>query len=706
MKKGMKIIACVLGAVIAVGAAAAGIYMLAADKGPFSGTVTENGNPVAGVSVTDGRNVVKTDENGSFELDGWRKSRFVTVTVPSGYATDEFYIPVEHGRESYDFSLEKSSLTAQEQHCFLQISDTEIGENGTGEWLESLKEIIKENNPAFLIHTGDICYEEGLKRHIQDMNTQSMGCTVRYAIGNHDYVSGKYGEELYESIYGPVWYSFDVGNVHYIVTPFQSGGDYKSGYGKNDRWKWLKNDLENTAPDKKIVMFNHTNAPSDDYVISFGREELDLKQHNLIAWIFGHYHYNYVYEKGIGSDSNGILNISAPRPDCGGIDSSAAGTRIISMDENGVVTTQMKYYDLGKTAEPENAVWKTRLHGNILFCDTVYDNGRIYTATADDDYPHSCGIYCLNAENGEIIWQYETGSSVKNNICIDGSSLLAMDVRGEVYCLDKENGNEIWSVSDTDLMLGNFMGTSSGICVQNGMVYVGGPRAIAAMDISSGAVKWSVRRNSGENSPAEFVAAGGRLLVNSHWDSLTALNSADGRNLWDNKDEDLRFRSSTPIAVDDNTILAADDDAIMLIDAQSGEIISKTVMQDYSFSSSAQPAVDNGVAYIPTSNKGIIAFSLAQKQLLWSFETNENILFTAPYKGKGSKTVEATPVLDSGKLVFGANDGYVYVLNAQTGDVISSYFAGSAVLGKAALSETGIYAGTFDGCMVCFENKD
>ena len=58
MKKAIKIIAGVLGAVIAVGAIVAGIYFLTTDKGPFSGTVTENGNPVAGVSVTDGYNVV------------------------------------------------------------------------------------------------------------------------------------------------------------------------------------------------------------------------------------------------------------------------------------------------------------------------------------------------------------------------------------------------------------------------------------------------------------------------------------------------------------------------------------------------------------------------------------------------------------------------------------------------------------------------
>lgn len=694
MKKAIKIIAGVLGAVIAVGAITAGIYFAVTDKGPFSGNVTENGNPVAGVSVTDGYNVVKTDEKGSFELEGWHKSRFVAITVPSGYQTDDYYIPVDKSVESYDFTLEKSELTAQENHCFLQISDTEIGEQGTGEWLDAIKDIIKEKNPAFLIHTGDICYEDGLKRHIQDMNTQTMGCTVRYTIGNHDYVQGDYGEALFESIYGPTWYSFDVGKTHYVVTPFKGWADYKSDYSNSACWKWLKNDLENVAPDKKVVMFNHTKCESDDYVVSLGTAgKLDLKEHNLVAWIYGHYHYNYVDE------NYGVVNISAPRPDSGGIDSSPAGTRVINMNANGIVNTEMVYYDLNASSEPQNILWQTKLNGNVLFCDTVSDGEYIYTATADDDYPHQCGIYCINQQSGEIVWYSESVNSVKNNICLYNDSVIVMESNGNIYSLDKTNGNVIWTSS---VPLGSYtVGTGSGICVDDGIVYAGVPRIVTALSAVNGEILWSANRDSGENSPAEFVVMGNKLLVSSHWDSLSALDKTTGKELWTNKDEDLRFRSSTPIAVDDKIILAADSNAVMLIDAESGVLTDRIVLEDYSFSSSAQPVIHDGVAYIPTVNRGIIAFSLDSKQVLWDFETGENILFTAPYSGKGSKTVESTPVLDNGNLIFGANDGFVYTVNAQSGELINSQFVGSAVLGKVVVTDSNIYAGTFDGYVVC-----
>ena len=90
-----------------------------------------------------------------------------------------------------------------------------------------------------------------------------MGVPVFYCIGNHDLVKGKSGEELYEDIYGPVYYSFDVGNVHYIVT-LMLGGDYRPGYTKENVYWWLKNDLAQIPSGKPIIVFNHDLLTTDD----------------------------------------------------------------------------------------------------------------------------------------------------------------------------------------------------------------------------------------------------------------------------------------------------------------------------------------------------------------------------------------------------------------------------------------------------------
>lgn len=691
MSKKKKIVIGVVSAAAAL-LIAAGVILVVmfAPKGPFTGTVTdfETGEPLKGVSVTDGRNVVKTDDNGTFTLKGYNKSRFVTVTTPAGYTTDDYYIPVGSKKDSYDFRLEKYEASLAENHSFLQISDTEIGENGVGEWIDHVKGVAQSEKAAFLIHTGDICYEAGLKRHKSDMNTENMGLPVRYVIGNHDYVKGKYGEQLFESIYGPVWYSFEVGNTHYVVTPIQHG-DVRSAYSADDRWRWLENDLANTDPDMNVVIFNHTKSPSDDYILSFDGKKLDLKDHNLIAWVYGHYHYNYVDE------TYGVLNISTARPDCGGIDSSASGTRKISISADGKVSTKMFYYDMPASVKaPENAAWSTQLKGQVLYTDVVAVEGKVYTATVDDDFPRECGVYCLDEKTGEIVWYTETVNSVKNNIVYSDGNIIAQDTEGNVYCLNGKTGEKVWT---SKVKFEFSLGTSSGICADDKAVYAGSSSDVTALNLADGTELWSYHRGHGENSPAEFIVTGDKLIISPHWDALAALNKNTGKVLWENSENNVRFRSSTPLIYDDNMILVADYNSVFTLNADTGEMTSYTPFEGYDFASSGQPVIDGKTAYIPLPRKGIMAFDMETKTIIWETATEKSMVYTAPYTSGDHATVESTPVLKDGVLYFGASDGYFYKLNAKDGTVISKTFVGAPVFGKAVLIEDGAIFGDFAG---------
>lgn len=695
MKKKLLIIIPAIAAVTA--AVVLGVIFMPG-KG-YSGTVTYDGKPMPGVSVSDGRNVVKTDENGSFKLKGYRKTRFITVTVPAGYTTENYYISAQKDKsEGYDFTLEKSDIEKGQAHSFIQISDTEIGEKGVGEWIDFIKDTINEKNPAFLIHTGDICYVDGLKKHIEGMNSENMGVPVRYIIGNHDYVEGKYGEELFESIYGPVWYSFEVGNVHYVVTPFQTGGDYKSGYNKNDRWRWLENDLKNTDENMKVVMFNHTDPPSDDYVISFDRKELDLKKHNLIAWVFGHYHHNYIEE------NDGVLNISTARPDCGGIDSSVSGLRIINISADGAVTADMAYYKSNSNPDAvESAVWTTQLEGRVLFCDTVLKDGFVYAGTVDDSYPINCGVTCLSAANGAVAWTYKTENTVKNNIIVEDGTVIIQDSAGNVYALDNYDGKELWK---TKVDLGSALDTSSGICVSDGIVYTGSASGVTALNIKTGEKVWENIRGYGEPSPAEFIVAGNKLIVNSHWDALVALDKDTGKQIFELKDEDIRFRSSTPAVIDENTLLVADSDAIMTVDLNEGKIKTKKDVENYNFSSSAQPLIIGEKAYIPTANKGVVIYDISKDEIIKTVEVGSALIYTAPYTNGDAETVEPSILkLDDNTLVFGASDGKLYFMNPE-GEITKTVDIGSPIFSKSASDGENIFVSDFSGRVICLKIKE
>lgn len=302
-----------------------------------SGTYDKGDKPLAEVKVTDGLNVVKTDNKGRFSLPGFEKTRFITVTTPAGFETQQFYQPTQKNKKSYDFILTESERTKAKEHTFVQITDTEVT-GGLGRWVTDLKRYIDNEKPAFLIHTGDICYESGLQMHARVVNTQTMNCPVYYCIGNHDLVKGYYGEELYESLYGPTWYSFDAGNVHYVVTPIDHG-DQPTNYTQRDVYNWLKNDLTLMKKDQALILFNHDLFTADDSFVFKADEEhsIDLRAYNTKAQIYGHMHYNYV------RNQNGIYTISTGTLDKGGIDHSTSAFREIKVDSLNRISTQLRY---------------------------------------------------------------------------------------------------------------------------------------------------------------------------------------------------------------------------------------------------------------------------------------------------------------------------------------------------------------------------
>lgn len=303
---------------------------------------------VSGVSVTDGRHVTQTDENGRFELPGYEKTRFIQLTTPAGYRTRQWYRPVSAPDTSYDFHLEACTPFLGPAHTFLQITDTEVQEAGAGQWCGYLKTYIVNEKPAFLVQTGDLYRESGLRTHIRDVNEDTMGCPVYYCIGNHDYIQDdeRGGESLYESLYGPVWYSFDCGNIHYVVLPMECYTEHPSAYTLQDSQQWLQNDLAHKDPDKGLIVFSHAIQSSlrEHLADAPGLPVIDLRNYGLRARAYGHYHFRCVRHQ------EGFLSISTSPPDKGGVDHSPMALSRVDIDEDQTVHVTSRHFYVPRQA--------------------------------------------------------------------------------------------------------------------------------------------------------------------------------------------------------------------------------------------------------------------------------------------------------------------------------------------------------------------
>lgn len=676
----------IISAVVVCSLALSIYYGVNSDR--FSGYVYEAGTntPLAGVAVTNGHDVVKTDEQGRFVIDGWYKTRFITVTIPSGYWTENYYIETTRAKKGYDFYLDKQEKDLTD-HSFLQVTDTEINSEGAGAWVDEVRDTAKEENAAFIIHTGDICYEDGLKQHIKDMNTQNMGVPVRYVIGNHDYVKwGKYSEDLFESTYGPVNYSFDVGNIHYVVTAITKG-DYPARYQRWDVWRWLANDLAQVSSDKKVVIFNHDYCPDENgFVVKYGASKLDLRRRGLIAWVFGHWHYSYL------NDIDGILNVTTSKTDGGGIDSTPAATRVMSFKGNMVESSKLIYRNFKESSPADGFEWTTKLDGGHgEFAPPIYADGKVYVGTVDDGYPKKCAIYALDAEDGQVLWKYPTKNSIRNAFEVKDGQVVAQDVEGKVYCLDSATGKEIWTY-DTGLLAA--ANTGQNVVVDGDKVYCGGSQKTYCLTLDSGKVVWNKKNARANSSPTRMVIDGDRLLVGSHWDELIAYNKNNGKRVWDNSKDGLRYRTTTPAVVGDSIYVAAGE-KLFELNKKNGKIIrSKEV--GINLDTATAPYIKDGIGYFATAEEGVAAFDMSTFEKVAQYRTGDSLVFTSPYLSGEIATVESSITPFGNDLVFGASDGYIYRLDSAL-QLVSKYQVSSPVISQLAVIDDFVISLDFSG---------
>jgi 3',5'-cyclic-AMP phosphodiesterase len=157
---------------------------------------------------------------------------------------------------------------------FVQISDSHIGfhlppnPNPRGTLTEAIDKIrAMPNQPAFLIHTGDISHLSKQEEWDDaDHVINSANKQVFYIPGEHDVADAGNGKAYLarygKNTHGRGWYSFDVAGVHFIglinVFDFQAG--FKSaGLAKlgDEQLEWLEKDVAGRSASTPIVLMAH-----------------------------------------------------------------------------------------------------------------------------------------------------------------------------------------------------------------------------------------------------------------------------------------------------------------------------------------------------------------------------------------------------------------------------------------------------------------
>ncbi|MCK5278657.1 MAG: calcineurin-like phosphoesterase C-terminal domain-containing protein, partial [Cyclobacteriaceae bacterium] len=236
------------------------------------------------------------------------EGRFVFAIKPSNYqfsldkdyqpefyqnGTDElFNVPLYPSRNEDKYSM----VLMGDPQVYAQDQINFLGEVATDELLDADYE--------FMIVLGDIV---GNSLPLLPQVKSTLGLTRKpsyYALGNHDRDRGEFSDPTiqdnnsYEESYGPDYYSFNWGNVHFLVLndvltvekKKKKGSDYIPGIHPM-QIEFIKNDLKTVPPEKLVVVCAHIPFFLEAKKTSQTKKMLSLlKNHHKVFMATGHAH--------------------------------------------------------------------------------------------------------------------------------------------------------------------------------------------------------------------------------------------------------------------------------------------------------------------------------------------------------------------------------------------------------------------------------
>ena len=534
--------------------------------------------PLRGVQVSnsDGESHISiTDEYGYYKLNlketlaGGDKIVFY-ANLPTGFQLNSrsfFHNATfeNNKRICKDFSFIPEKNPEKKDFRFIHLTDVHVGGGGSQTVFSKTRDEIHQifPQPDFILNSGDIVNygNIGLQLSLFEDVLQGFEKPNFIAPGNHDV--NKTGQGYYKRYieqFGPVRYSFDYKNIHFIIF---------ASIALTDSNVWLKEHLSLIPRDQKIIFIQH--HPSGSFIKKI------FNNHNVIAYLAGHMHANMIIE------SKGALDIVTPSSFFGGLDGSPSGYRIIDIKDDSIETKakiglQQQKIHLISPNQGQGSVDKI-----VDFLVNVYDSRFDITHVKYRVKEiHGEGEYLDLQKNGLMTWQgnmsqllekgkYEVAiRAIQNNQeYFEKTFTLTIGERTAPPL------QRIWTQNP-----GGGLGFNTPIIIDN-KIFIGtnDPHGlkenhIVSLDMNTGEILWKTEVDS---SIKGSLAYGNNVIAGNTLSGIIyGLNSEDGTILWQRKliESDIYRVNlySTPV-IEGNALYAGNRHRIIKLDLTSGNIL-------------------------------------------------------------------------------------------------------------------------------------
>lgn len=312
------------------------------------GVVHCDGEGLADVVVSDGVEVVKTDKDGVYQFKSAKKWGYVFISIPKGYEVgSEGVLPQFHATltekadkaERHDFNLVKVN---QEKYRVYFLGDMHLADrtNDLNQFDNCMKEvkadIMDDDVKSYVITLGDMTWDlywysrnYYFPQYLNSVNYYFKNAAKQvqffHTIGNHDHDMCKDGDfntviEYVKDI-APTYYSFNIGDVHYIVLDdilctnvggAASAKPERSYYSEvtDEQLKWLAKDLSYVSKTTPVIVTSHapvyakeTKKNVNTYYLNNSAALVSKFKGYKVDFVTGHTHVLYNVDK---KNSEGI----------------------------------------------------------------------------------------------------------------------------------------------------------------------------------------------------------------------------------------------------------------------------------------------------------------------------------------------------------------------------------------------------------------
>ncbi|USD24747.1 calcineurin-like phosphoesterase C-terminal domain-containing protein [Flagellimonas marinaquae] len=389
----------------------------------IKGRVATNGKGIGNVVVSDGNTTGLTNKNGYFEFLSTTHQPFVFLSMPAGYEIDQlsngsasYFFPIDPANHKMEVLFQLKPLgQSDDKHSLLLLADPQIQneyeaaqllEISTPDIVDTIKSL---NDPNTIgVGCGDLVFDR--LDLFKDYNNavMQMGVPFFQVVGNHDMDLGVRSDELststFNKLFGPTYYSFNRGEIHYVVLDdvfFTGNNKEYIGYITENQLIWLEQDLGHIEKGSTVVVCTHIPVASG---VKNKEHLYELLAPFKVHILSGHTHRNTNYP-----ESNRFEHVHGAV--CG---AWWSGPICSDGTPNGYGVYQMRGSEV---------TWKYKSVG-----ESMDHQFRFYKRGSHPEFPNSCALNIWNWNPDWKICWYENGDRKSHIHKVDATDPMSIEL--------------------------------------------------------------------------------------------------------------------------------------------------------------------------------------------------------------------------------------------------------------------------------------